>query len=232
MGRREGAGLCANRSEAARRTLRPVGSPDIGGAEVLNAQLRQTWDRVIRPIGRGLARSGVTPNQITYLGVAVQVASAVFILQGRLLVAGLVGIVAGVSDFLDGAVAKARGTPSKFGAFLDSTTDRLSDALYFVPLAWLYGVAPDIAERDEPWVAAVSLGAFVFSFLVSYAKARAESLGYECNVGIAERAERLIVIILALLLDIVPAALVLLLALAVVTFMQRMVHVHKQARVS
>ena len=198
---------------------------------MINAQLRQVWDRVIRPVGRGLARSGITPNQITYLGVAVQIASAVFILQGRLLVAGLVGIVAGVSDFLDGAVAKARGTPSKFGAFLDSTTDRLSDALYFVPLAWLYGVAPDIAERDEPWVAAVSLGALVFSFLVSYAKARAESLGYECNVGIAERAERLIVILLALLFDIVPPALVLLLFLAVVTFMQRMVHVHKQARV-
>jgi CDP-diacylglycerol--glycerol-3-phosphate 3-phosphatidyltransferase len=198
---------------------------------MINAQLRQVWDRLIRPVGRGLARSGVTPNQITYFGIGVQIAVAVLILQGRLLAAGLVGIVAGFSDFLDGAVAKARGTPSKFGAFLDSTTDRLSDALYFVPLAWLYGVAPDIAERDEPWVAAISLAALVFSFLVSYAKARAESLGYECNVGIAERAERLIVIILALLLDIVPAALVLLFVLALVTFIQRMVHVHRQARV-
>ena len=183
-------------------------------------------------MGGGLARLGLTANQITYLGVAIQIAVAVFIVQGRLLVAGLAGIVAGVADFLDGAVAKARGTASKYGAFLDSTTDRLSDALYFVPLAWLYGVAPDIAERDEPWVAAVALGALVFSFLVSYAKARAESLGYECNVGIAERAERLIVILLALLLDFVPAALVLLLLLAVVTFMQRMVHVQKQARAS
>jgi CDP-diacylglycerol--glycerol-3-phosphate 3-phosphatidyltransferase len=198
---------------------------------MINAQLRQVWDRFIRPVGRGLARSGVTPNQITYFGVGVQIAVAVLILQGRLLTAGLVGIVAGISDFLDGAVAKARGTPSKYGAFLDSTTDRLSDALYFVPLAWLYGVAPDIAERDEPWVAAVSLAALVFSFLVSYAKARAESLGYECNVGIAERAERLIVLILALLFDVVPAALVLLFVLAFVTFIQRMAHVHKQARV-
>jgi CDP-diacylglycerol--glycerol-3-phosphate 3-phosphatidyltransferase len=199
---------------------------------VINALLRQWWDRFIRPVGGGLARLGLTANQITYLGVAIQIAVAVFIVQGRLLVAGLAGIVAGVADFLDGAVAKARGTASKYGAFLDSTTDRLSDALYFVPLAWLYGVAPDIAERDEPWVAAVALGVLVFSFLVSYAKARAESLGYECNVGIAERAERLIVILLALLLDFVPAALVLLLLLAVVTFMQRMVHVQKQARAS
>jgi CDP-diacylglycerol--glycerol-3-phosphate 3-phosphatidyltransferase len=198
---------------------------------VINALLRQGWDRSIRPVGRALARLGITPNQITYFGVAIQIAVGVFIIQGRLLVAGLVGIAAGVSDFLDGAVAKARGTASKYGAFLDSTTDRLSDALYFVPLAWLYGVAPDIAERDEPWVAAVALGALVFSFMVSYAKARAESLGYDCNVGIAERAERLIVILLALIFDVVPAALVLLLVLAAVTFMQRMVHVHKQARV-
>ena len=186
----------------------------------------------MRPVGRGLARSGITPNQITYLGVAIQVGVAAFIIQGRLLVAGLVGIVAGISDFLDGAVAKARGTSSKFGAFLDSTTDRLSDALYFLPLAWLYGVDPDIGSHDEPWVAAVSLAAFVFSFLVSYTKARAESLGYESNVGIAERAERVSIIILALLFDVVPPALVLLLVLTVVTFLQRMVHVHKQASVS
>ena len=199
---------------------------------MINAQLRQVWDRVIRPVGRGFARSGLTPNQITYLGVGVQIGVAVLILEGRLLAAGLAGILAAVSDVLDGAVAKARGQPSRYGAFLDSTTDRLSDALYYVPLAWLYGVDPDIVERDEPWVAAVALAALVMTFLVSYAKARAESLGYECNVGIAERAERLIILILALLFNVVPPALVLLLVLALITFVQRMVHVHKQARVA
>jgi len=199
---------------------------------VINAQLRQVWDRVVRPVGRGFARSGLTPNQITYLGVGVQIGVAVLILEGRILAAGLAGILAAVSDVLDGAVAKARGEPSRYGAFLDSTTDRLSDALYYVPLAWLYGVDPDIVERDEPWVAAVALAALVMTFLVSYAKARAESLGYECNVGIAERAERLIILILALLFNVVPPALVLLLVLALITFVQRMVHVHKQARVA
>ena len=199
---------------------------------MINAQLRQVWDRVVRPVGRGFARSGLTPNQITYLGVGVQIGVAVLILEGRILAAGLAGILAAVSDVLDGAVAKARGEPSRYGAFLDSTTDRLSDALYYVPLAWLYGVDPDIVERDEPWVAAVALAALVMTFLVSYAKARAESLGYECNVGIAERAERLIILILALLFNVVPPALVLLLVLALITFVQRMVHVHKQARVA
>jgi CDP-diacylglycerol--glycerol-3-phosphate 3-phosphatidyltransferase len=113
---------------------------------------------------------------------------------------------------------------------LDSTTDRISDALYFAPLAWLYGVSPDLPEHDEPWVAGAALGVLVFSFLVSYAKARAESLGYECTVGIAERAERLGLIIAALVLDLVPPALVLLLVATVVTFVQRVVHVRVQAR--
>jgi CDP-diacylglycerol---glycerol-3-phosphate 3-phosphatidyltransferase len=182
------------------------------------------------PIGRSLARSGVSPDVITYIGVVLQLVVAVLILQGRLLAAGLLAIVAASSDAFDGAVAKAQGAADKFGAFLDSTTDRLSDALIFLPIAWLFGVDPDIAERDEPWVAAVALAALVFSFLVSYTKARAESLGYECNVGIAERAERLILIIAALILDLLPPALVLLAVLAAITFIQRVVHVHSQAR--
>jgi CDP-diacylglycerol--glycerol-3-phosphate 3-phosphatidyltransferase len=182
------------------------------------------------PVGRTLARSGVSPNAITYAGVLIQVGVAVLILDGRLLAAGFVMVVAGLADVFDGAVAKARGVTGKFGAFLDSTTDRLSDALVFLPIAWLYGVSPDIVERSEPWVAAVSLIAFVFSFLVSYAKARAESLGFDCNVGIAERAERLILVIVALVFDVVPYVMVALAVLAVVTFLQRVWHVHAQAK--
>jgi CDP-diacylglycerol---glycerol-3-phosphate 3-phosphatidyltransferase len=196
---------------------------------VLNVRIRGGWDRLMRPVGASLARLGVTPDAVTYLGLLVQVGVAVLIIQGRLLVAGLVAIVAGLSDVVDGAVAKARGRTSKFGAFLDSTTDRLSDALFLVPIAWLYGVEPDIAAHDEPWVAAVALAALVLGYLVSYSKARAESLGYDCNVGIMERAERLILIILALILDFMPPALVILASLSGVTFIQRMVHVRLQA---
>jgi CDP-diacylglycerol--glycerol-3-phosphate 3-phosphatidyltransferase len=197
---------------------------------MLNAKIRRRWDRFMRPIGEAAARTGVTPDAITYTGVCIQVVAAVLIVQGRLLAAGLISIVAALADVFDGAVAKARGATGKYGAFLDSTTDRISDALYFAPLAWLYGVSPDIPEHDEPWVAGAALGVLVFSFLVSYAKARAESLGYECTVGIAERAERLVVIIAALVLDLVPPALVLLLVGTVVTFVQRVVHVRVQAR--
>lgn len=197
---------------------------------MLNAKIRRRWDRFMRPVGEAAARTGVTPDAITYAGVCIQVVAAVLIVQGRLLAAGLISIVAGLADVFDGAVAKARGPTGNYGAFLDSTTDRISDTLYFAPLAWLYGVSPDLPEHDEPWVAGAALGVLVFSFLVSYAKARAESLGYECTVGIAERAERLVLIIPALVLDLVPPALVLLLVATVVTFVQRVVHVRVQAR--
>lgn len=197
---------------------------------MINANLREGWDRLVRPVGTSLARAGVTPDAITYLGVLLHLVAGLLIIDGRLLAAGLLSIVAGLSDAFDGAVAKARGTSSPFGAFLDSTTDRLSDALAFVPLAWLYGVSPDVAERDHPWVAALALATLVLSFLVSYTKARAESLGYDCNVGIAERGERLAIVIAALLFDLVPVALVILTVLSFVTFVQRMVHVRAQAR--
>jgi phosphatidylglycerophosphate synthase len=101
--------------------------------------------------------------------------------------------------------------------------------LIFIPIAWLYGVSPDIPAHDEHWVAALALGTLVASFLVSYVKARAEGLGYECNVGIAERAERLILIISGLILDLIPAMLVILCTLSVVTLVQRIVHVRAQA---
>jgi CDP-diacylglycerol--glycerol-3-phosphate 3-phosphatidyltransferase len=196
---------------------------------VLNVKIRGSWDRLMRPVGSSLARLGVTPDAVTYTGLLIQIGVAALIVQGRLLLAGLVAIVAALSDVIDGAVAKARERPSTFGAFLDSTTDRLSDALYLGPIVWLYGIDPDIATHDEPWVAAAALAALVFGFLVSYAKARAQSLGYDCNVGIMERAERLILIIAALVFDLVPPAMVVLAALSLVTFLQRMVHVRLQA---
>ncbi len=197
---------------------------------MLNQMIRGAWDQLVRPVGGAVARSGVSPDAITVLGLVIQVGAAYLILDGALLAAAFVSVAAGVADLLDGAVAKARGAASKFGALLDSTTDRLADALFFLPIAWLYGVDPDIAARDEPWVAAVAMSAMVFAFLVSYVKARAESLGFECNVGIAERFERLVLGILGLLLDIVPVMVVALAAVSAVTFVQRIVYVSGQAR--
>jgi CDP-diacylglycerol---glycerol-3-phosphate 3-phosphatidyltransferase len=198
---------------------------------MLDSKIRGHWDRLMKPVGRGLGRIGLTPNAITLGGVLFQAAVAALILDGKLLVAGLVAIVAALADGLDGAVAKAMGARSDFGAVLDSTTDRLAEALYYLPIAWLYGVSPDIAERDEPWVAALALTAMVLAFLVSYIRARAESLGYDAKVGIAERAERAIILILGLILDLVPLSLILLASASAVTFLQRLVHVRRQTAI-
>jgi CDP-diacylglycerol--glycerol-3-phosphate 3-phosphatidyltransferase len=185
----------------------------------------------MRPVGTAVARGHISPNAVTLFGVALHMVVAALIVAGHLLIAGFVAVVAALLDGVDGAVAKASGRVTVFGGFLDSTTDRLSDALYFVPIAWLYGVDPDIAGHDEPWVAAVALTALVASFLVSYVKARAEGLGLDCNVGFAERAERLILVILALLIEpILPVLMVVLATLAVVTVLQRVGHVYKQTQ--
>ena len=197
---------------------------------MLNAKIRGIWDKGMKPVGGFIGRSGVTPNQITLLGVVVQAVVSYLIVRDRLTEAGFVLIAAALLDTVDGAVAKARGLTSKFGAFLDSTMDRLSDALVFLPIAWLYLAEPAAERADQEWVAAVAFAALVLSFLVSYAKARAEGLGFDCNVGLIERAERLIIMILALVFnDLLPAALVVLALASLVTLVQRMVHVHKQA---
>jgi CDP-diacylglycerol--glycerol-3-phosphate 3-phosphatidyltransferase len=196
---------------------------------VLDQKIRVYWDKAMKPVGRSIGRTGISPNAITFLGIVVQGVAAYFITEGRLAVAGIVTIVAGLLDTFDGAVAKALGRTSKFGALLDSTTDRLADALLFGALVWLYGVSPDVPGRRSLLVAGLALATLVFSFLVSYVKARAEGLGYDAKVGIAERAERLIIIVFGLILDIIPIALGLLLAASVITFFQRLFHVRGQA---
>jgi CDP-diacylglycerol--glycerol-3-phosphate 3-phosphatidyltransferase len=153
------------------------------------------------------------------------------IVEGRLVLAGFISIAAALLDVFDGALAKAKGLVTKFGALLDSTTDRLSDALFFAPIAWLYGVSPDIPPHDHRWVAATALVALVASFLVSYVKARAEAVGFEAKVGIAERAERVLLLMAALIFNaLLPPIMVLLAALSVITVLQRIVHVQKQDR--
>jgi len=197
---------------------------------VLNAKIRGIWDKGMKPVGGFIGRSGVTPNQITLFGVVVQAFVSYLIVVDRLAQAGFVLIAAALLDTVDGAVAKARGLTTKFGAFLDSTMDRLSDALVFLPIAWLYLAEPTAARADQQWVAALALVTLVLSFLVSYARARAEGLGFDCNVGLIERAERLIIMILALVFnDLLPAGLALLALASLITLVQRMVHVYKQA---
>jgi CDP-diacylglycerol---glycerol-3-phosphate 3-phosphatidyltransferase len=196
---------------------------------VINAKIRQGWDKLMSPAGRAMQRIGVGANAVTVFGLLLQGVVAFFIVEGSLVLAGLIAIVAAFADAFDGAIAKAAGTASKWGALIDSTADRLSDALFFLPVAWLYAVSPDAPQAHQKWVASLAMVALVLGFLVSYIKARAEGLGYDCNVGIAERAERLILIIAALILNfMLPAILGVLAVLSFVTVIQRLVHVRRQ----
>jgi CDP-diacylglycerol--glycerol-3-phosphate 3-phosphatidyltransferase len=163
--------------------------------------------------------------------VLVQGVVASLVVTGHLLIAGGVQILALFADTWDGAVAKVTGKTSRFGALLDSTTDRLSDSLFFLPIAWLYGVAPDAPRTGQSWVAAMAMVALVATVLVSYVKARAEGLGFECNVGFGGRPERALAMCAALVFSVLlPAMITLLALLSTVTFIQRLLYVKKQAQ--
>jgi CDP-diacylglycerol---glycerol-3-phosphate 3-phosphatidyltransferase len=159
---------------------------------LLGLHARPALNRMLAPIGSGLVRMGVTPDVITIIGtIGVATGAFVFYPRGHLF-GGTVFITCFVfSDLIDGVVARARGTSGPWGAWLDSTLDRIGDGAIFGSLVWWYA-----AGGDEPILAGLTLACLVGGTVISYAKARAESLGFTCNVGIAERSERLITILL------------------------------------
>jgi CDP-diacylglycerol--glycerol-3-phosphate 3-phosphatidyltransferase len=193
--------------------------------------LRPALGRVLTPIGKAVARTGVTPNAITITGTVGVVAGALWLYpRGELFWGTLVITAFVLFDMLDGAVARVTGKISKWGAFLDSSMDRVADAAIFSGLIlWLAG------EGDNLPLAGVALFCLVAGALVSYIKARAEGVGYTCDVGIAERGERLIIALVAAGLDGlgVPYALhvgLWLLAVAsAITVVQRFAVVRRQA---
>jgi CDP-diacylglycerol--glycerol-3-phosphate 3-phosphatidyltransferase len=198
---------------------------------MLNVFARARLSAVLEPAGRALARAHVSANALTVLGlVGVLVGTLVFAARGFLLVGVIVVTISAFTDVLDGAVARASGKSSPWGAFLDSTSDRIADAAIFGSLVfWLF-------TDHRPVAATGAIVSLAGALTVSYVKARAEGLGYTCDVGIAERGERLIAIGVITLLDAfgVPYALEVglwLLAVAcVITVGQRMYAVWKQAR--
>ncbi|MCO6011402.1 CDP-alcohol phosphatidyltransferase family protein [Actinoallomurus purpureus] len=198
-------------------------------------QLRPALSRVITPVGRALARTGLTPNAITLIGTFGVVGGALgFYPQGQFFWGTVVITVFVFFDMFDGAVARVTGRTSRFGAFLDSNMDRISDAAIFS------GLILRFARHDHQDMLIVGLALFclVSGALVSYARARAEGIGVGATVGIAERGERLIVSLVAIGLDGlgVPYVLVVglwLLALAsAITVVQRFVAVRRQLEVS
>jgi CDP-diacylglycerol---glycerol-3-phosphate 3-phosphatidyltransferase len=196
-----------------------------------NPAARKAVSGLVEPPARLLLRLHVSPDAVTLVGTAGAVAVALICLpQGLFVLAVALLAVLTLSDLLDGTMARMSGTSGPWGNFLDATLDRISDGAIFGGLA-LYG-----AFNDQPWITAAATLALVTGQVTSYSKARAEAVGATANVGIAERAERLIIIAVATLLTglgvpyILPAALWLLGALGLVTIGQRMLTVRRQLR--
>jgi CDP-diacylglycerol--glycerol-3-phosphate 3-phosphatidyltransferase len=164
---------------------------------MLNLHARDAVSRVFDPVGRALARRGVSPDVITGLGtLGVSAGALIFYPRGQFFVGTVVITVFVFNDLIDGALARASGKVSKWGAFFDSTLDRVADAAIFSGLVlWFAG------DGDHLGMVALCLYCLVSGALVSYARARAEGLGLRCDVGIAERAERLLLVLVTTGLD-------------------------------
>ena len=191
---------------------------------MFDKRCRAGVERGLRPVGTGLKRAGISANQLTVLGLVLSAACAVAIGNGWLFVGWCLLAASAVPDVLDGAVAKASGTSSPRGAFFDSVVDRVSDTLVLGGLAWY------LASTHSPHSALLPLAILGASNLVSYERARAESLGFTARGGLMERAERMIAIGLALLFSAVLFPILwLMLALTTLTAIQRFVMVWRQA---
>lgn len=191
---------------------------------MLDGRWRADIEVRLRPVGLNLRRRGVHADHLTGLGLVMAAAASVAIGAGALRAGVVLLILTALPDVLDGAVAKASGTASPRGAFFDSVADRVADALLLGGVAWYLTTSPGGYVAMLPFVLLAA------SMVVSYERARAESLGLDARGGLMERAERLVVLGLGLLFDslLVPI-LVVMVVLTIATAIQRFVKVWRQA---
>jgi CDP-diacylglycerol---glycerol-3-phosphate 3-phosphatidyltransferase len=194
---------------------------------MFDGKFRAPVDKAVKPIGSALRRTGLTPDHLTVMGLLVAVGAGVAIGSGSLRLGLLLVILAALPDLLDGALAKAAGSSSQRGAFFDSTIDRFADALLFGGVAWYF------AAGEHPPMAMLPFAVMALSSVISYMRAKAESLGLDAKGGIMERAERIIALCLGLLYEplLIPVLWVTL-GLTAITAVQRFVKVWKQAAVA
>ena len=185
---------------------------------------RASLHTVADPIARLLLRARLRPNHLTILGLGVSVAAAHEFFQGRLRLGAMLLVVAGLFDFFDGALARLARTESAFGAFLDSVVDRYSDLLVLLGLVLFY-------ERQDDHVGVFfTMIALVGTVMVSYTKARAQSVGMPCEIGLMERPERMIMLIGGGLFNLLTPTMIALAILTNVTAVQRILYVRRIAR--
>src|SRR5829696_3688230 len=186
--------------------------------------LKDAFRQLLHPLVRLLSALQVRPDTLTVLGWTLSVGSAVLFGLGYARLAGAVMLLGGLFDALDGAVARESNRMSAFGAFLDSTLDRLSEAAIFVGIIYFYATAA------RPYEALLAGVAMTFSLLTSYARARAEGLNIECQVGLLERAGRVVILSAFSMAGLLTVGLGLVAAGAFITTTQRILHVRHATR--
>src|SRR5579883_862692 len=189
----------------------------------IQQQARHLVTLIIKP----LARSGVTPNMLTGIGLLLSVVTALVIAQGYIFLGGLLVLFAGIFDMFDGAMARVSDAATTFGAFLDSTLDRYSEGIILFVLLYYALQHPGLqdalwpAPHEQTWMILFTFIAVVGSLMVSYTKARAEGLGIECKTGLLARPERVILLAIGLLSSTTIWALALLAVFSNVTAVER-----------
>ena len=180
--------------------------------------------RAFDPVARLLLRMGARPNHMTVLGLGVSVAAAYIFSMGRLRWGAALLAVAGLFDFFDGAVARLAGSDSDYGAFLDSVVDRYSD------VAVLLGILVYYQQRNDTAGAVLTMATLAGTVMTSYTKARAQSIGVRCDIGVIERPERLIALIAGATFHLLTPIMALLAVLTNVTALQRIIYTRRIAR--
>lgn len=188
----------------------------------LTDQARVRFKGILDPIGGFLNHLGLMPNTITIIGLMGNAVGAVFLARGQMMIGGLIILAMGPIDALDGTMARLRGEPSEFGAFVDSVTDRYSELVIFGGLLFYYLLQGDILYSILAYLAAVG------SVLVSYTRARAQSLGNDTKVGMLTRFERYIILAPLLILNMPQVALWIVAIFANFTAFQRILDVRSK----
>jgi len=182
--------------------------------------------RITGPVVRILSKSRITPNALTFINLALNIIAAYVIAVGYFLLGGVLVLVAGLFDLLDGALARFTEQTTKFGAILDSVVDRISEAAILCGLLIWY-IPQEEAGLEIVLIFVVLIG----SFLISYIRARAEGLGWQCQVGLFTRAERVIVLAIGLLTNQIFIALCVLVVFVFITVVQRLAYLRKQVNI-
>jgi CDP-diacylglycerol--glycerol-3-phosphate 3-phosphatidyltransferase len=191
---------------------------------MFDGRWRSHLDSATKPVGSALRRTGLTADHLTGIGLCGAAATAVAIATGHLFIGLVLLIASAVPDLLDGAVAKASGTASPRGAFFDSVADRVTDSLVLGGIAWFL-----LDDRGGHW-AMLAVAVLGTSTLISYQRAKAESLGYAAKGGLMERAERIVALCIGLAFPVLLLPVLwVMLVLTSVTAVQRFVKVWRQA---